>query len=370
MSRWHNVLDGADPISTADRTPLATGKWTADEDNQLKYVVQIYGSKNWGKIAAMLPGRKKRQCSNRWNDVLDPSIDRTLGRTGKWTADEDDLLEYAVEKHGGNNWIEIAALVPGRTIRQSMNRWHNFLDPNVKATPERTDKWSAEEDDKLKYAIRVHGSKNWIAIAALVSGRTLRQCTSRWHDALNVLDPISTDWTPRAIGERTVNEDDHLKDAVKRYGVKNWREIAAMVPGRTKRQCASQWHDILNPSVDRTPERTGKWTAVEDELLKYAVQRLGGSNWIEIATLVPGRTKRQCTNRWHDNLDPSVDRTSGRTSRSGYSSGPAGSVCRMGSMFVGRFVRNAAFSIWNFIEYILLPGMEVHLSRRGYLQLS
>jgi hypothetical protein len=28
---------------------------------------------------------------------MDPSIDRTPGRTGKWTADEDDLLKNAVQ---------------------------------------------------------------------------------------------------------------------------------------------------------------------------------------------------------------------------------------------------------------------------------
>jgi hypothetical protein len=34
-------------------------------------------------IVAMLSNRKKRQCSNRWHNVLDPSIDLVNGRTGK-----------------------------------------------------------------------------------------------------------------------------------------------------------------------------------------------------------------------------------------------------------------------------------------------
>jgi hypothetical protein len=45
------------------------------------------------------------------------------------------------------------------------------------------------------------------------------------------------------------------------------------------------------------------------------VTTIGGNNWIEIAALVPGRTKIQCKNRWHDALDPGGDRTSLATSK-------------------------------------------------------
>jgi hypothetical protein len=32
--------------------------------------------------------------------------------------------------------------------------------------------WTAVEDGKLKDAVQTHGGKNWVAISALVAGRT------------------------------------------------------------------------------------------------------------------------------------------------------------------------------------------------------
>jgi hypothetical protein len=34
---------------------------------------------------------------------------------GTWTTDEDKMLKDAVLVHGGNNFVAIAALVPGQT---------------------------------------------------------------------------------------------------------------------------------------------------------------------------------------------------------------------------------------------------------------
>jgi hypothetical protein len=39
-------------------------------------------------------------------------------------------------------------------------------------------------------------------------------------------------------------------------------------------------------------------------------------SWVAIAALVPGRTKSQCRTRWHDVLNPSIDWANGRTARS------------------------------------------------------
>jgi hypothetical protein len=49
----------------------------------------------------------------------------------------------------------------------------------------RTDKWTPDEDDKLKDAVQMHGVyKDWYAIAALVPGRTKLQCNGRWRKYL------------------------------------------------------------------------------------------------------------------------------------------------------------------------------------------
>jgi hypothetical protein len=76
-------------------------------------------------------------------------------------------------------------------------------------------------------------------------------------------------------GKWSEDEDIKLKDAVQMHGGKKWGAIAALVPGRTKIQCCSRWHDALDPSIDRATGRTGKWAEYEDIKLKDAVQTNG-----------------------------------------------------------------------------------------------
>jgi hypothetical protein len=70
---------------------------------------------DWPAVAALVPGRTKVQCWSRCRDGMDPNIDRATERTGSWAAVEDIKLKDAVRTHGGKNWGAIAALVPGRS---------------------------------------------------------------------------------------------------------------------------------------------------------------------------------------------------------------------------------------------------------------
>jgi hypothetical protein len=302
----HNVL-----IANFDRTPGRTGTWTEDEVIKLKAAVKTYGDKDWGSVAALVPGRTRSQCLSRWKNVLDPNVDGASGHTGKWTEDEVIKLKAAVQMHGGKDWAAIATLVPGRTRDQCWSRWKDVLDPNNDRVTGRTGKWTAVEDSKLKEAVQAHGGKNWAAIAALLPGRAQIQCRRRWHDVLDA----NSDWTPGRTGIWAADEVIQLKVAVQTYGDKNWGAVAAMVPGRTRSQCISRWKNVLDPNVDGASGRTGKWTEDEDSKLKDAVQTHGGKNWYKIASLVPGRTQKHCSNRWHDVLDPSINRANGRTGK-------------------------------------------------------
>ena len=148
----------------------------------------------------------------------------------------------------------------------------------------RTGKWDEDEDSKLKDAVQTHGDKDWIAITALVQGRTQKQCNKRWR---NVLDP-SIDRASGRKGKWTAVEDSKLKDAVQTHGDKDWVTITALVLGRTRDQCGSRWCDVLHPSIDVTAGRTCKWTPVEDDKLKDSVPMHGGKVWAAITALVPG----------------------------------------------------------------------------------
>jgi hypothetical protein len=73
-------------------------------------------------ISALVPGRTKaRQCTSRWHGVLDYKSDETIARVGKKWTKEDVELKDAVEKHNGEDWAAIAALVPGRKRLRAFN---------------------------------------------------------------------------------------------------------------------------------------------------------------------------------------------------------------------------------------------------------
>jgi myb proto-oncogene protein len=143
-----------------DRSSGRTCKWTADEDSKLQAAVQTHSGKNWVAIAALV-----------WRQVLDPSIDQVTGRIGKWSKDESIKLKNAVEMHGGKNWDAVAALIPGRTKRQCWNRWKDVLDPSIDQVTGRAGKWGEDEDIKLKEAGQTYGGQKWNSMAALVTGR-------------------------------------------------------------------------------------------------------------------------------------------------------------------------------------------------------
>jgi hypothetical protein len=240
------------PVTDTQLDAVATGRWTTDEDADLTSAIVNTSKKkrgseykiDWAAVAALVPGRTRKQCNERWKNGLGPSIDRTSpGNTGRWTEDEDVKLKDTVKRHGGKNWDEIAALVPNRSSNQCRSRWHNTLYSSTALTAGRTGKWTADEDEKLKDAVQTHGGKDWIAITALVPGRTRNQCKRRWKD---VLDP-NIALTAGRTGKWTPDEDDKLKDTVERHGGKNWDEITALVPGRSQKQCRNRWHYVNRP---------------------------------------------------------------------------------------------------------------------------
>jgi hypothetical protein len=63
-----------------------------------------------------------------------PSVGASFARPHRreWTAKEDAKLIEAVKKCGPNNWVAIAAMVPGRLHNQCRQRWLKNLNPASK----------------------------------------------------------------------------------------------------------------------------------------------------------------------------------------------------------------------------------------------
>jgi myb proto-oncogene protein len=138
--------------------------------------------KDWILVAAMISGRTNPLCRQRWVNTVDPA-NKTL--KGKWTPEEDAKLTEEVKKHG-KDWLAVANMVPGRSNLQCRRRWINTVDPtNKKNKGKARISWTPEEDAKLIEAAKKHGT-DWVAVAALVHGRSNQQCRERW---VKTLDP-------------------------------------------------------------------------------------------------------------------------------------------------------------------------------------
>lgn len=80
--------------------------------------------------------RNPTACHNRYTNSLLPTL-----RRGKWSAEEDAKLKFAVQACG-KNWTAISERVEGRTDAQCRERWSNILDPKVLGTKNWTEEVS------------------------------------------------------------------------------------------------------------------------------------------------------------------------------------------------------------------------------------
>jgi hypothetical protein len=96
-------------------------KFTADEDMQLRSLVEQLGSKSWEEISRFLPDRSARQCRDRYKNYLVDSL-----MVAPWTPEEDALVVKKFHQIGPK-WVEIGKLLSGRSGNNVKNRWHKHL---------------------------------------------------------------------------------------------------------------------------------------------------------------------------------------------------------------------------------------------------
>ncbi|XP_042520392.1 transcription factor DUO1 [Macadamia integrifolia] len=95
-------------------------------------------------------------------------------------------------------------------------------------------------------------------------------------------------------GPWMAEEDEILKDYVKKYGPRDWSSIRSkgLLP-RTGKSCRLRWVNKLKPDL-----KTGCKFSADEERVVIDLQAKFGNKWARIATYLPGRTDNDVKNFW------------------------------------------------------------------------
>ena len=100
--------------------PSQRTRFTKEEDERLKQLVSYQDTPNWNDIARYMHNRSARQCRERYNNYLRPTL-----VNGPWTEEENYLLTSLYEKYGPK-WSLIAQSFNGRSAVNIKNH-HSSL---------------------------------------------------------------------------------------------------------------------------------------------------------------------------------------------------------------------------------------------------
>ncbi|CAN6252729.1 unnamed protein product [Urochloa humidicola] len=95
----------------------------------------------------------------------------------------------------------------------------------------------------------------------------------------------------------TLEEDARLERLAREHGARHWRRVASLLPGRSPRQCRDRWHHHLARDVYHRP-----FTARDDDDLARLYVRHAG-RWREMSRAAHGRTSRVLRRRWRELRD-------------------------------------------------------------------
>ncbi|KAI3760000.1 hypothetical protein L1987_50388 [Smallanthus sonchifolius] len=109
-----------------EKVGLKRGRWTAEEDEILNNYIKVHGEGSWRSLpknAGLM--RCGKSCRLRWINYLRSDL-----RRGNISKEEEHLIAN-LHASLGNRWSLIAAHLPGRTDNEIKNYWNSHLSQKI-----------------------------------------------------------------------------------------------------------------------------------------------------------------------------------------------------------------------------------------------
>ena len=136
-------------------------EWTPVEERFLVAAVERLGEQDWVKVAEAVGTRNASQCRQKWVASVRPGLIK-----GQWTDKERRILDDLRRTGAPLDAKSLAnGALKGRSVQQIMKRWENYVDPTINRRP------FTEVEDATVVDLHLRGF-GWAVIARALGSRT------------------------------------------------------------------------------------------------------------------------------------------------------------------------------------------------------